>query len=29
MNKDLMLLQKEHEEVRKYSEAVLEMTEWL
>lgn len=29
LTKDLHLLQKEHEEVRKYSEAVLEMIEWL
>lgn len=29
LTKDLYVLQKEHEEVRKYSEAVLEMIEWL
>ena len=29
LTKDLHLRQKEHEEVRKYSEAVLEMIEWL
>lgn len=29
LTKDLHVLQKEHEEVRKYSEAVLGMIEWL
>jgi acidic type I keratin len=29
LNKDLVVLKKEHQEVRKYSEAMLEIMKWL